>query len=94
MPVTDVDADFAEYVRARQHQLRQAAYLLAGDLGRGDAALTSALGELARRWPTLRDEPPDVVLRRALLPHCPAVGGVARGAPRDGVRGSRRSRAS
>ncbi len=44
----EVDDDFADYVRARQHQLLRAAYLVCGDehLARGSAA-----GRAGQAWP-------------------------------------------
>ena len=61
----EVDADFARYVRARQHQLLRAAHLVCGDTGEAERVLAGALAEAAGRWDRARDEP-DIVVRRLL----------------------------
>lgn len=79
--------EFADFVRARQHQLRRAAHLLTGDFDRGDAALARAFGELARRWSSLGDESPDVVVRQALYRRAAPLG-PDRGAAATGASGA------
>ncbi|GAB3073751.1 hypothetical protein GCM10027053_44140 [Intrasporangium mesophilum] len=62
----EVDRDFAIYVRARQHQLLRAAYLLCGDLQGAEDLVQVALEKLALRWDTTRDEHPDEFVRTVL----------------------------
>jgi RNA polymerase sigma-70 factor (sigma-E family) len=61
-----VDPDFAEYVRARQHVLLRAAYLVCGDAHLAEDLVQGALVKLADRWPRLRGEYPDAYVRRIL----------------------------
>ena len=58
-----VDADFARYVRARQHRLLRAAYLVCGDARLAQDVLEDALATVAGRWERVR-EYPDTVVRR------------------------------
>lgn len=60
------DAEFVEYVRARQHRLLRAAYLVCGDLHLAEDLLQGALVKLARQWDHVRDEQPDAYVRRIL----------------------------
>jgi RNA polymerase sigma-70 factor (sigma-E family) len=60
------DAEFVEYVRARQHRLLRAAYLVCGDLQLAEDLLQGALVKLARQWDRVRDEQPDAYVRRIL----------------------------
>ena len=60
---TETDADFAEYVRARQHHLLQSAYLLEGNARDAEALVAKVLTSLALRWARLRGEDPDDVVR-------------------------------
>ena len=60
------DVEFVEYVRARQHMLLRAAYLVCGDLPLAEVLLEGALVKLARQWERVRDEQPDAVMRRIL----------------------------
>lgn len=60
------DAEFVEYVRARQHRLLRAAYLVCGDLHLAEDLLQGALVKLARHWDRVRDEQPDAYVRRIL----------------------------
>ncbi|WP_377643246.1 SigE family RNA polymerase sigma factor [Oryzobacter terrae] len=60
------DAEFVEYVRARQHRLLRAAYLVCGDLHLAEDLLQGALVKLAREWDHVRDEHPDAYVRRIL----------------------------
>lgn len=60
------DAEFVEYVRARQHRLLRAAYLVCGDLHLAEDLLQGALVKLARQWDRVRDEHPDAYVRRIL----------------------------
>ncbi|KRE53844.1 sigma-70 family RNA polymerase sigma factor [Phycicoccus sp. Soil748] len=61
----EVDADFARYVRARQHQLLRAANLVCGNGPRAEEVLEQALATAAGRWHRMRDEP-DLAVRRLL----------------------------
>ena len=60
------DVEFVEYVRARQHMLLRAAYLVCGDLPLAEDLLEGALVKLARQWERVRDEQPDAFVRRIL----------------------------
>ncbi len=60
------DAEFVEYVSARQHTLLRAAYLVCGDLHLAEDLLRGALVKLARQWDRVRDEQPDAYVRRIL----------------------------
>ena len=57
----DVDADFARYVRARQHRLLRAAYLVCGDTRLAQDVLEGALATVAGRWERVREHPDTVV---------------------------------
>jgi RNA polymerase sigma-70 factor (sigma-E family) len=63
---TEVDAGFAAYVRAREHQLLRAAYLVCGDAQLAEDLLQGALVKLALRWDRIRSENPDAFVRRIL----------------------------
>lgn len=56
-----VDADFARYVRARQHRLLRATYLVCGDARLAQDVLEGALATVAGRWERMRDHPDTVV---------------------------------
>ncbi len=60
------DADFADYVRARQGRLLRAAYLVCGDAHLAEDLLQGALVKLARHWDQVREEQPDAYVRRIL----------------------------
>jgi RNA polymerase sigma-70 factor (sigma-E family) len=62
----EVDEEFARYVRARQHRLLRAAYLVCGDAHLAEDLLQGALTKLAVRWDRLRHENPDAYVRRIL----------------------------
>lgn len=62
----ELDDDFADYVRHRQHRLLRAAYLVCGDVHRAEDLLQQALEKLALRWDTVRDGQPDAYVRRIL----------------------------
>ncbi|KQZ87506.1 hypothetical protein ASD62_18205 [Phycicoccus sp. Root563] len=59
----EVDADFAGYVRARQHRLLRAAYLVCGDTRQAVEVLEEGLADVAARWGAVR-EYPDTVVRQ------------------------------
>lgn len=61
-----MDAEFAEYVRARQHGLLRAAYLVCGDRHQAEDLVQQALIKLALRWEKIRTEHPDAFVRRVL----------------------------
>jgi len=65
-PRREVDADFAEYVRARQQQLLHAAYLVCGDAKLAESVTESTFAALLLRWRRLRDDDPDTFTRRVL----------------------------
>jgi RNA polymerase sigma factor (sigma-70 family) len=60
------DVDFVEYVRARQHTLLRGAYLVCADLPAAEEMLEAALVRLAGTWHEVRDEQPDIEVRRLL----------------------------
>ena len=60
------DVGFVEYVQARQHTLLRAAYLVCGDLSVAESLLRTALVDLARQWDRVRDDGPDLHVRRVL----------------------------
>lgn len=60
------DVEFVEYVRARQHTLLRAAFLVCGDLNLAEDLLRGALVKLARQWERVRDEQPDAYVRQVL----------------------------
>lgn len=62
----EVDEEFAQYVRARQHRLLRAAFLVCGDAHLAEEALHRAFARLAARWDRLRGEDPDPFVRRVL----------------------------
>jgi RNA polymerase sigma-70 factor (sigma-E family) len=62
----EVDEEFARYVRARQHRLLRAAYLVCGDAHLAEDLLQGALAKLAPRWERLRHENPDAYVRKIL----------------------------
>lgn len=61
-----MDPDFATYVRARQHALLRAAYLVCGDVHRAEDLLQQAFEKLALHWDTVRHGHPDAFVRRIL----------------------------
>ena len=60
------DADFVDYVRARQGRLLRAAFLVCGDPHLAEDLLQGALVKLARNWDRVRDDRPDAYVRRIL----------------------------
>jgi RNA polymerase sigma-70 factor (sigma-E family) len=62
----EVDEEFARYVRARQHRLLRAAFLVCGDARLAEDLVQGALASLAPRWERLRSEDPDGYVRRVL----------------------------
>lgn len=63
---SEVDDDFAEFVRARQHQVLRAAHLLCGDPRLAEDLARGAFVALALRWTRIRDDSPDTYVRSAL----------------------------
>ena len=60
------DDEFIDYAQARQHTLLRAAYLVCGDLRVAEGLVRSALVQLARQWDRVREEQPDLFVRRVL----------------------------
>jgi len=58
--------DFAEFVRARQHQLLRAAHLVCGDEHTAAVATQDAFAVLALHWRRVRDDSPDTEVRSTL----------------------------
>jgi len=62
----DVDDDFADYVRSRQHRLLRAAYLVCGDEHLAEDLLQGAFIKLALHWHKVKNGHPDAFVRRIL----------------------------
>ena len=60
------DDEFVDYAQARQHVLLRAAYLVCGDLRIAEDLLRDAFVQLARQWVRVREEQPDLFVRRIL----------------------------
>ena len=58
------DDEFVDYAQARQHALLRAAYLVCGDLRIARELLVDAFVQLARQWDRVREEQPDLFVRR------------------------------
>ena len=58
------DDEFVDYAQARQHTLLRAAYLVCGDLRLAEQLVRDALVQLARQWDRVREEQPDLFVRR------------------------------
>jgi len=58
------DDEFVDYAQARQHALLRAAYLVTGDLRLAEGIVRSALVQLGRQWDRVREEQPDLFVRR------------------------------
>src|SRR5688500_15801073 len=82
---TEPDAQFAAYVRAREHQLLRAAYLVCGDRQLAEDLLQQALVTLALRWDRIRSENPDAFVRRLLYRDAISAWRKTRRDPRDGL---------
>ena len=62
------DADYVEFVEARQGVLRRIAYAVCRDDARAEDVLQEALVKLYLAWPRVRDEPsPDPYVRRIIV---------------------------
>ncbi len=59
-------SDFDEFVRESSPGLLRAAYLLTGDRGHAEDVVQTALIQVARKWPRIRDEP-TLYARRAVI---------------------------
>ncbi|OLT40941.1 hypothetical protein BJF86_03710 [Serinicoccus sp. CNJ-927] len=62
----DTDREFADFVRARQHQLVRAARLFCGDHHAAEDLVQDALVKLGSRWESVRHGSPDAYVRRIL----------------------------
>jgi len=60
------DDEFVEYAQARQHTLLRAAYLVCGDVRLAEDLVRDSLVQLARQWERVREEQPDLFVRRVL----------------------------
>lgn len=65
-PLHAVDDEFADFVRARQHQVLRVAYLLCGDEERAEDLARGAFATLWLHWRAVHDEDLDAFTRRAL----------------------------
>lgn len=70
----EVDAEFVEFVRARQHRLLRAAWLVCGDTALAEEAMRRSMADLAGRWERVRGEDPDLVVRRSLYREAVSAG--------------------
>jgi RNA polymerase sigma-70 factor (sigma-E family) len=62
----EMDEEFAQFVRSRQHRLLRAAYLVCGDRQVAEDLLHHALAKFAGRWEHVKSGQPDADLRRVL----------------------------
>ena len=60
------DDDFVDFAQARQRTLLRAAYLVSGDLRVAEVVVRGALVQLARQWVRVREEQPDLFVRRVV----------------------------
>ena len=60
------DDEFVDFAQARQHGLLRAAYLVSGDQRLAEHMVLEALVRLAREWARVREEQPDLFVRRLL----------------------------
>jgi len=58
------DDEFVDYAQARQYTLVRAAYLVSGDLRLAEQLVRDALVRLGRQWERVREEQPDLFVRR------------------------------
>lgn len=65
-PLHQVDDEFADFVRARQHRLLRAAYLVVGDEAEAVRLVRGSFTSLWLSWRTVRDEDLDAFVRRDL----------------------------
>lgn len=79
----EVDAEFAEYVGAREHDLLRAAFLVCGDPGLAQGLLQRSLTRLALRWERVRSEDPDTYVRQHLYRDAVAASSRVRRLHRD-----------
>ena len=61
------EAEFTEWVAGHQRQLLRSAYLLTGDLHRGQDLVQEALVKVALRWARLRDGNPTAYARTIIV---------------------------
>jgi RNA polymerase sigma-70 factor (sigma-E family) len=61
------EAEFTEWVAGHQRQLLRSAYLLTGDLHRGQDLVQEALVKVALRWARLHDGNPTAYARRIIV---------------------------
>ena len=71
MRVETRDAEYAEFVAARQTELRRLAYLLSGDWDVADDLVQAAFTEVYVAWPRLRREGTEEVVARRLVVRAP-----------------------
>lgn len=63
---SQVDDDFAAFVRSRQRGLLRAAYLVCGDRDQAEDLVQEAFAKLASRWAGVREGSPDAYVRRII----------------------------
>jgi RNA polymerase sigma-70 factor (sigma-E family) len=64
------EAEYVEYVTARQRSFMRAAYAMLGSWPAAEDAVQTTLTELYARWPRIRGGHPDAYGRRALVNTC------------------------
>jgi DNA-directed RNA polymerase specialized sigma24 family protein len=74
MRVETRDAEYAEFVTARQTDLRRLAYVVCGDWGLADDLLRSALTQVYVAWPRLRRDGTEEVCARRVIVRASAPG--------------------
>ncbi|MEO6509546.1 MAG: SigE family RNA polymerase sigma factor [Nocardioides sp.] len=67
------EAEYVEYVAARQRSLMRAAYAMLGNRAAAEDAVQTTLTELYARWPRIRSGNPDAYGRRTLVNTCIGV---------------------
>ena len=70
----EVDAEFVEFVRARQHRLLRAAWLVCGDTALAEEALRRALADVAGRWERVLGEDRELAVRRSVYREAVSAG--------------------
>ena len=63
----DVDDEYVQYVRARQHRLLRAAWLVCDDSHLAEDLVLATFARLALRWEKVRGDDPDAFVRRILF---------------------------
>lgn len=92
MRVETRDAEYAEFVTARQTDLRRLAYAVCGDWDLADDLVRSALTQVYVAWPRLRRDGTEEACARRVIVRARAGAGPGSGHPRWSTRRSRGDR--